>query len=582
MGYQVIAGKADVDRLVKGLLDRGRNSPWCVVSHTAQAPQSFLNLEMLSESVVDLAEVFLIEHGELTYQLSDLLPPNTGLYGDAARVYSPKFNEGTDPYEIPRYLLDTSNAKRIQMEIENQIWSLVDLSEFKKQREKREVRETVFVKKLYPPSVAVVELGNSRMATIRQEICFPGVPIQWIINEGDELSGTYDEVNNDFIPNGTQKTIQEIADHYGLGNVILGVVKSADRQIGEITIFPGVDVKITRDEISGNDRDLVMDFLYPGVVVPARLYRNPQGRISLRMDDIDDDEMALIALPVLEGGRPWLEEGRDVAGRVHEEVEDVVSIDSGELEPAELRPVTGSIPLPGPGLIPGKPAEESTLTGRKKSEFEFQISVLNGRLRDLEARIKLRETDVTSLSAELKRAEDQLARVSLNFSDERKKNTAAKRQGARLDSGKSTTESRRNRWLTDEEWFGEELRRAWIGRYKPEDRIEFNLDLERVSYGPVFFESLRESHISEEDLRKIVRVILDIVSGRNNTQRMHEVHPLRESAASTSKNLTRSDGAVCFRAYVEEKTAQAKRLHFWRLNDGFELSRVGLHDDMRV
>lgn len=581
MGYQVVAGKADVVRLAEGLLDKSRKMPWCVVSHTSQAAKSFLNLEQLSESVAEIAEVFLIQHGELTFHLSDLLPPNTGLYGDAARVYPVGYNKKTDTFDFPRYLLDSSNAKRLQQEIENEIWAGADLNSFKKARGKREVNETVQVTKLFPPSVAVVALRSGRMATIRQELCFPGVPIQWLLAEGDSVSGTFDEVNNDFIPKGTQRTLKEIATNYGFGNVVLGLVKTAERQIGEITIFPGVDIKITREEISGNDRDLVSDFLDPGDVVLARIYRDPQGRTGLRMDDIDDDEVPLEALPILENGRPWLEEGRHVFKEAVVETPEAAA--SSETEIASEEPVTtGSIPLPGPSFSPTPSAGEEPLTGRKKSDFELQISVLNGRIRDLEGRLKAREKDVTAIAGELKTVEDKLSRVSQNYSEERKKNTAAKRQGARIDSGKSTTASRRDRWLTDEDWFGEELRRAWIGRYKPEDRKEFVLDLSRVTYGASFFETLRESHIDEDDLRKVVRVSLDILTGRNSIQRMHEVHPLRESASSSAKNLTRADGAACFRAYIEENVAQAKRLHFWKLNDKIELSRVGLHDDMRA
>jgi hypothetical protein len=521
MGYQVVAGKSDVVRLSEGLLDKSRKMPWCVVSHTSQAAKSLLNLELLFESVAEIAEVFLIQHGELTFQLSDLLPPNTGLYGDAARVYPVGYNKKTDTFDIPRYLLDPSNSIRLQQEVENEIWASADLSSFKKARGKREVNEIVQVAKLFPPSVAVVARTNGRMATIRQELCFPGVPIQWLLAEGDSLNGTFDEVNNDFIPTGSQRSLKEIAAHYGFGHVVLGLVKSADRQVGEITIFPGVDIKITREEISGNDRDLVSDFMDPGDVVLARIYRDPQGRTGLRMDDIDDHESPLEALPILENGRPWLEEGRHVFK------EAVLELSSGpvaEDEPEVLVEEvvsTGSIPVPVPGFMPAPAVEEAPLTGRKKSDFEFQISVLNGRIRDLEGRLKAREKEVTAIAGELKASEDQLSRVSQNYSEERKKNTAAKRQGARIDSGKSTTVSRRDRWLTDEDWFGEELRRAWIGRYKPEDRKEFVLDLSRVTYGPSFFETLRESHIDEDDLRKVVRVSLDIVTGRNSIQRMH-------------------------------------------------------------
>ncbi len=568
-------------RLVEGLLEKGRKAPWCVVSRTAQAPKSFLNLDGLARSVSEIAEVFLIEHGDLTYCLSDLLPEGTGVYGDAARIYLPGFNVGSGTFDVPRYLLDVSNSKRLQVEIENEIWRHADLGGFKKERAKREVAQTASVVKVYPPSVAVVELGNGTRATIRQEVCFPGIPIHWFISEQDQLEGTWDETNGDFIPHGAKLNLIDVVEHYGFGNVVLGLVKSSERQTGVITIFPGVDIKISREEISGNDRDLVLDFLDVDDVVAARLYRDPQGRTGLRMDDIDDNEIPLPALPILANGRPWLMEAHNETLEPNE-LESDVEIEEPEVpEIVGVPIVTGTIGLPGPGVVIVQASAEAPLGGRERSDYQFQVKVLNGRIQDLEGRLKARELDVIALSAELRGVESTLAGALHNYREERKKSTAAKRQGARIDSGKSTTQSRRSRWLTDEDWFGEELRRAWVGRYKPEDRKAFNLDISKVSYSKEFFNTLRESHISEEDLRKVVRVVLDIVTDRNSRQRMHEVHPLREGASSSSRNMIRDDGAACFRAYLEENTSQAKRLHFWKLPSGWELSRVGLHDDMR-
>jgi hypothetical protein len=582
MGYQVVSSKTDVAKLAAGLLDARRRMPWCVVSHTVQAPTSYLNLDGLASSVAEIAEVFLIAHGELTYHLSDLLPEGTGVYGDAARLYQRGFSKQAGTFDVPRYLLDVSNSKRLQVEIENDIWKNADLGTFKKDRGKREVAQTGKVVKVYPPSVAVVELANGMRATIRQEVCFPGIPIHWFISEQDELNGTWDEANSDFIPNGTKLTLKEVVEHYGFGHVVLGLVKSSERQTGIITVFPGVDIKITREEISGNDRDLVLDFLDVGDVVAARLYRDPQGRTGLRMDDIDDDEIPLPALPILEEGRPWLVEAHNEDTETTEFESDLETEEPEVLKTAVEATPTSTIGLPGPGVVIVQPANSTALGGRERSDFQFQVKVLNGRIQDLEGRLKARELDVMALSAELRDVESNLAGALHNYREERKKSTAAKRQGARIDNGKSTTQSRRSRWITDEDWFGEELRRAWVGRYKPEDRKEFALDLAKVSYGREFFNTLRESHISEEDLRKIVRVVLDIVTDRNSRERMHEVHPLRESASSSARNLTREDGAICFRAYVEENTAQAKRLHFWKVPNGWELSRVGLHDDMRA
>ena len=577
----------DVRQLADGLLDPERKTPWLVVAHTAEAPNSHLNLNALARDVAEIAEVYLIETGSLTYQLAKDLPEGVSVFGDAARIYPVGLGPSSQSADAPKFRLDVNNAKYSQKQITDELWRRADLGDFVEQRTKRQVAETVTVSAIYPPSVAMVRRANGDLATIRQEVCFPGVPIQWVMDQGQQLAGTFDEVNNDFVPTGSKLTMKQLVEHYGYNNLVLGLVKSADRQTGEVTVFPGLDITIKRAEISGNPRDLVMDFLIPGEVIAARLYRDPQGNTSLRMDDIDDDEIPVTALPVIDGGQPWLEEGRNFAAEVidGQEPEAVIDVvEEPEAEQPDVAAVTtdsGSIPLPGPGLTAGLGTTEVPLTGRERSNYELTVSTLTQRLRAAEAMEKQRLDEIRDVAADLKLSEDKVATLTAELSELRQRSAAAKRAENRVDSGKSTTRSRRSRWSTDVDWFNEELRRAWIGRYKPADRIQYPLDLAKLSYGPAFFESLLERHVTEDELRKAVRVALDIATGFANSHGLHAIHALREDAGAAAKGLTRSDGAECMRAYLEQNKPQAKRLHFWKLQSGIEFSRVGQHNDMR-
>jgi hypothetical protein len=80
---------------------------------------------------------------------------------------------------------------------------------------------------------------------------------------------------------------------------------------------------------------------------------------------------------------------------------------------------------------------------------------------------------------------------------------------------------------------------------------------------------------------KALKTITYIVTGRNALEHIIEDHALREGDESSRPEVVReTDGAACRRAYLESHTAQARRLHYWKLRDGsIELSRVGLHDD---
>ncbi|NBR26728.1 MAG: hypothetical protein EBU08_23725, partial [Micrococcales bacterium] len=60
------------------------------------------------------------------------------------------------------------------------------------------------------------------------------------------------------------------------------------------------------------------------------------------------------------------------------------------------------------------------------------------------------------------------------------------------------------------------------------------------------------------------------------------VHPIRDGAGASSQDIVAEDGSIALRAYVEEKTAAAKRLHYWvSPSKRIKLERVVIHDDFK-
>ena len=205
------------------------------------------------------------------------------------------------------------------------------------------------------------------------------------------------------------------------------------------------------------------------------------------------------------------------------------------------------------------------------------------RLKLDEANLKLRATTNALNDANRKwlEAARELESIRLAQRTEKRKVTKEKRANERA---RSTTWSRRERFDNDIDWFNEELRRAWIGRYSPSERRDsYILDESKFTYGSKFIESLKVSVPDEDGIRKAVRAILDIVTLRENDARLHKVHPLREAEKASPEGVTSGDDAELLRAYIEESTSQARRLHFWKITSKtFELSRVVLHDDYKA
>ena len=105
----------------------------------------------------------------------------------------------------------------------------------------------------------------------------------------------------------------------------------------------------------------------------------------------------------------------------------------------------------------------------------------------------------------------------------------------------------------------------WAESTTPQQKLEEPMP--ELVFGPSFGETVEE--IAGNDavlLDKVARAVLNVAMGRSR-----EAHKL---------GFTREDGAVSWRAYVEQRTPSARRLHFFRLpGGGLEFSRVVLHDD---
>jgi hypothetical protein len=137
---------------------------------------------------------------------------------------------------------------------------------------------------------------------------------------------------------------------------------------------------------------------------------------------------------------------------------------------------------------------------------------------------------------------------------------------------------RRERWLEPDEWVRHETYLARVDRVAPTDRVARRLPAD-YAVGPRFAESLLA--LDDRAFAKAMRAVVDVLTMSWSELSSREVHALRSGDGGTAADVTRHDGARCFRAYIEQNTPQARRLHYWQLPGGtIELSRVVLHDDV--
>ena len=395
---------------------------------------------------------------------------------------------------------------------------------------------------------------------------------------------------------------------------------------------PGVIVAVGRADLSSNPRDRVDLLLTEGDVIEVRVVRDEQGRITLRTIDLDDDEQAMDAHPVIAGGPPWLRLGRPLPGSPVDdlqlgallgddaqtppsrdsgsEVPRDVPVDEPAGMPAAVRPPR---PAPGPGARPvvpltvPSPSGGSPLTGAAQEgpppAAAGQRAALKSAL-DTVARLK---AELETLKSELRRARGsssdariaQLESVVRELAERHSAGTAraqqaeakirdlqsSLRQARRVASGGAadavaalSPADRRDMFTSAEEWVRHEMYVLWVERLDAATRAEHPWPAP-VAIGERFADSIEALPAAKYE--KALRCAMEAVCGLIEVMPAREVHALRSGDGATTAPVVRSDGARCKRAYVEQKTPQALRLHYWVLpGGGIELSRVVAHDDI--
>jgi hypothetical protein len=125
-----------------------------------------------------------------------------------------------------------------------------------------------------------------------------------------------------------------------------------------------------------------------------------------------------------------------------------------------------------------------------------------------------------------------------------------------------------------EDQFRHEVYLSWARRIAKGDKA--GRQLAPYVVGERFLVSLGSAGV---DRAKVIDVVVEVFTGLAAELDSRELHRLRTAGGGDSPPVVRPDGATCWRVSLQRSTPSARRLHYWRTNSGFELSRVVLHDD---
>lgn len=569
--------------LARHLMDPARDVTVVVLSHIPE--QVFrIDAQVLASRLGAEAAVIEVTNGPDTHQLEKGLPPQLHIFGTGARVYpSGKLWQARVPRpHVPHH---AGQLLALYDTLEHEVLAAQHPEPAPPVTAPVPVLSEAIVKGFLADDRAMVELVSSgEQALIRSEDLLPGIPLNWLIAKGQQLSGLLDpathalDIKTLLLPRPSPVTV------YQNGDVALARVKNVYPSYATVELWPGSDFRIGVERISSNDLDSAQDLLTEGEVVRVRvLYEN--GAVVLSMLDVDDDESAVPPPALLRGGPPWLDLDRPYAS-IFTTCPAVTSPppetadDDGEpglsgvelsqqealLSPAQRRTALQSTQMQ---LVTARRTIDELMAAAKRQGATDKVArALQDQLADerrssagLARKLHAAEHQVEALRAELAKTKASLVQI---------------RQQRRSATSRSEN-APETLFLDPTEQFSFELRNAWAQVVPATEKSLHPLG--KFTVGPVFLDSLAD--LTTQQRAKSLRAAVELVAHWKGPLHKREPHILRLNDGAQAPPTLRGED-VCWRLYVEQGTAGALRLHYWKLKEGgIELHAVVTHDVLK-
>ena len=595
-----------------------------------------------------VAELVLLPTGDLSRQVEDLLPPRAQVYGGAGRSYPVGFASDPDWRRSPLRFPASSPSRATALLIADVLAQAHAAGLFKRMPLRSRSASGTVSGFTAGGTRAFVQLDDGSLAMVCAELSYPPTPLDWTLARGQRLTAILDEDTRRLTLPEPTPTSAEVAAAFPHCSVTLALVESvapggsggsggSGSDIARLALHPRFTLEVRRADVSPNPLDTLDLLLTEGEVVRVRVVHLAGGALHLRLADVDDDEPVLPPLALVDGGPPWLVEGRSLPSAVALEAEltdaalvvvgaaepamPVVPDDAGDvpvavalvapLTPAAARAAAEPRPMPGPGTrrvsVADAAGPEASVTaaspalaappGQALQQTQLSLAQAKARVAELEQRVRdagasdshlarLRErarrheqltrearADLGEALAEIAALKDRAAKSTSALRAARAQPVAAAAYAALRSS------ERRDAWPDDESWIRHEILLAWVERIPASEKASLALPVYAV--GPDFAAAMLA--LDAAQFRKATKTVVDALTGRAERMPGRDAHRLRTADSGGSPYRTRDDGAHCMRVAIEQNTAAARRLHYWVLpGGGVELSRVVTHDVMEA
>ena len=599
--------EGSLPELAKAILDPERRTPIVVVTtpgytDPAHIPQATLDeAEELFRVAGDIADVAIVATGKVSFAFEALLPDHWHVFNGFCRSYPTGILADPDIRRSP--LRRRGRGEVASVRVVNDAFGHAHASGALDRKPPATIATTGTVRGfLADGAQALIDVGTTWPAIAWQDLTAPGIPLQWLIEEGATVPGELDRDRNRFVLQKPPFTAAEFHAAFPHGAVTLALVDRVSASSAVLRVHPALAITVDRAEITSNPHDVLDLFLVEGEVVRVRVVHLSTGAPHLRLIDVDDDEPVIPAVSIVRGGAPWLREGRHLPSAEHptaaeplRHVEAEPTSPPPDPTPVETAPPTpppppSPPPTPSPPPPPSPPTPTPAPPPSTRSivrDMSMTITALtsdNDRLRHAAAASDLlrQELDLTRRTLRDTRAELGDATARLGTLRELHKKAVEELRRARKGQPAPTPvagpRDRRDDWPDDELWLREEIRLAWVQRVQAAEKAAFALPDDYV-IGPRFAASL--DALDDGQFDKAMKTVVDVLTDRAKDIPGRDLHRLRTGDGGGDAAVVRpEDGASCWRAAIEIKSSSARRLHFWLVGSRVELSRVVLHDDM--
>lgn len=618
---QRVTDDAAAERLAALLLRPGRDRPVVVISTPAGHGDPLIDVSTVVGEVGDLADIWIITTGPHSWTFSEHMPSLTQVYGGAGRVY-PVGTEWIDnPYRSPlHFARDAEQGLRAAEKLVSDALRMAGAAGLTVNSTASSGRQRVTAEvKGLVSGRAIVRIDGVH-ANVAPELTLPGLPIERLLAKGMWVTGWHDPAASRFDVRDSLAPAEDVLRGYRIGEVVLVEVVQVEQSRASVRLHPAVTVELSRAEVTGNELDDLRTLMTPGEVARARVVATgPHWRLT--MADVGDDDLAVAAPPLIPGGPAWLVESAphdwsqpDTDTSTDAEPEPSPGSPDGLVPPgprpqpeplgATTRPPTPiAIPRPDPRVFDPRrrhlvaadgAAPRPAASAPPAPPTPPPVAPAASAASTMSLTIDALSRDRDRISTELDELRDQVRALTWERDElvrrDRKSRNQVEQQERQL--GELRTKLRRAKksrstgtestpgapvFADAEQGFRHEVEAAWAMRFSVGEQADRPLG--PYTLGPQFLSSLDE--VSGVSRDKVVDVVVEILTGLAPELSGREVHMLRQSEGGNSPAWTRADNATCWRASLQVKTPQARRIHYWVLpGGGFELSRITLHDDM--